>query len=156
MQVTTASLGFFGLDCSDKSRVTEAIFSLPSSSSISGCQLTLPSLHFILKQKLSTWWHFKSLPDLLRDSMNTSPDQQQTTVLWARDIFGCDGCLPGQRQSSIVWLSNFFMDFSDKKQSTFRFCKKKKKEKQRYVTKKGHGDEGTPEWHITIQICESE
>lgn len=50
MQVTTASLGFFGLDCSDKSRVTEAIFSLPSSSSISGCQLTTqPALYFETK-----------------------------------------------------------------------------------------------------------
>lgn len=37
------------------------------------------------------------------------PDQQQMTVLRARDILGCDGCFPDQRQSSIVCLTEQFV-----------------------------------------------
>lgn len=57
------------------------------------------------------------------------------------------------KDKAALFDSNFFIHFSDKKAKHIQILRGKK---QRYVTKKGRGDEGTPEWHITIQICESE
>lgn len=73
---------------------------------VSGFQLWLPSLFFILGQKLSTWWLFRSLPVLLR----SSPDSHlinQMTALRAGDVFWLWRLFPWPKTKQHCWTEQF-------------------------------------------------